>query len=188
MNYFIIYICLGLYFSIGLILLIVKSPVSRAVDETMKEELFQYKTRELIYKEKIPYKRMRFFRFALWLVSLIIYPLTGYENIKKQRAAKLWHNKQKSHQRPWDSSPSPYTKKVSVLEAENNHMESIDNKQIPFASNDDEWQAMLSKMQDGDELWEYTSPDEMWEMLAGREGIVLVRDGIVIDELLLIMN
>ena len=98
------------------------------------------------------------------------------------------NNKQKSRQRPWDSTPSPYQKKVSVLEAEKNHMETVGNKQIPFAGNDDRWQAILSRMQDNDELWEYTSPDEMWEMLAGREGIVLVRDGKVIDNILLRMN
>jgi len=94
----------------------------------------------------------------------------------------------KNFQRPWDSSPSPYTKKVSVLEAQKNHMETLDNKKVLFAGNEDRWQAMLSIIQDGDELWEYTSPAEMWEMLAGREGIVLVRDGKVIDDLLLVMN
>ena len=106
----------------------------------------------------------------------------------QHKAAERRHRKRKNFQRPWDSSPSPYTKKVSVLEAQKNHMETLDNKKVLFAGNEDRWQAMLSIIQDGDELWEYTSPAEMWEMLAGREGIVLVRDGKVIDDLLLVMN
>ena len=181
MNYYsIAYICIGLYFSIGLILLlIVKSPVSRALKKTMSDVRFQYLNQN---------KLITFFHISCFVVTLLFYPLIGYENFQKQRAAKLWHRKRKSFQRPWDSSPSPYTKKVSVLEAEKNHMEILDNKKVPFAGNDDRWKAMISKMQDGDELWEYTSPAEMWEILAGQDGIVLVRDGKVIDDLLLVMN
>jgi hypothetical protein len=41
--------------------------------------------------------------------------------------------------------------------------------------------ALLAKMVEGDELWEFSSPQEDWDALAGRAGIALVRNGEVID-------
>ena len=43
-------------------------------------------------------------------------------------------------------------------------------------------------MTDGDELWEFSSPAEYWENLAGREGVALVRDGRPIAHVVALMN
>ena len=45
-----------------------------------------------------------------------------------------------------------------------------------------------SKIQEGDELWRFSSPQESWEHLAGRAGICIVRDGEITDSLVTIMN
>jgi hypothetical protein len=43
-------------------------------------------------------------------------------------------------------------------------------------------------MKPGDELWTFCSPAESWQNLAGRRGIVLLRDGMAIAEIVTLMN
>ncbi len=40
-----------------------------------------------------------------------------------------------------------------------------------------EWTAFLAQMKQGDELWFFSTPQERWESLSGREGYAIVRDG-----------
>src|SRR5438105_4131275 len=47
---------------------------------------------------------------------------------------------------------------------------------------------LLSKMQDGDELWEFCSPPDSWAHMAGRAGIALVRGGNVLDSIVSMRN
>lgn len=51
-----------------------------------------------------------------------------------------------------------------------------------------EWEALKAKMIDDDELWEFSSPKEDWDSLAGREGIALVRNGQVIASIVTFMS
>ncbi len=56
---------------------------------------------------------------------------------------------------------------------------------------DDQWLQFRDQMQEGDEIWYYKSPMETWTEwfpLCGREGYVLLRDGEIIDEILLSMS
>ena len=39
-----------------------------------------------------------------------------------------------------------------------------------------------------DEVWEFRSSDESWRYLAGRAGVALVRDKVVIDTFVTVMN
>ena len=48
--------------------------------------------------------------------------------------------------------------------------------------------AFKARMTDRDELWEFDSPAEYWEGLAGREGVALVRDGRPIAHVVTVMN
>ena len=48
--------------------------------------------------------------------------------------------------------------------------------------------AFKARMTDRDELWEFDSPAEYWEGLAGREGVALVRDGQPIAYVVTLMN
>jgi hypothetical protein len=50
------------------------------------------------------------------------------------------------------------------------------------------WRPFKAQMTDGDELWEFSSPAEYWENLAGREGVALVRDGRPIAHVVTLMN
>ncbi len=50
------------------------------------------------------------------------------------------------------------------------------------------WEAFKGKMIRGDELWEFASPPETWDMLMGRAGIALVRKGKAIDWIVTALN
>jgi hypothetical protein len=43
------------------------------------------------------------------------------------------------------------------------------------------WGEMLDAMQEGDELWEFSSPHHFWDQLAGRAEVALVRNGEIVD-------
>lgn len=51
-----------------------------------------------------------------------------------------------------------------------------------------DWRSIAARMTERDELWEFNSPPEYWEGLAGRMGIVLVRDGRPIAHIVTAMN
>lgn len=53
---------------------------------------------------------------------------------------------------------------------------------------DGRWIRMKNRMEQGDEVWSFSSPDESWQHLAGRKGIALVRNGHVIGSIVTIMN
>lgn len=52
----------------------------------------------------------------------------------------------------------------------------------------DEVNKMVDMMQDGDELWEFNTPDEFWNAMCGRRGMALVRDRKVIAASVTLMN
>ena len=82
-------------------------------------------------------------------------------------------------------------KQVSVAEAEAAHMVQTDRlgpDLVPFGFQNDRWRDLLAQMQDGDELWEFSSSWESWQHLAGRAGIVLVRNGEVVTSIVTMMN
>ena len=51
-----------------------------------------------------------------------------------------------------------------------------------------DWREMIDSMQPGDELCPYGSPRESWAYKAGRAGFAVVRNGIVVDAILTLMN
>jgi hypothetical protein len=84
-----------------------------------------------------------------------------------------------------------FTKRLSVAEAAAAHAVTDDRlgpDPVPFGFLNDRWQALLAEMQPGDELWQFSSPKESWQGLAGRAGISLVRDGEVIDSIVMCMS
>ena len=117
----------------------------------------------------------------------VLYPLILYDSFFKKQAAPKY-DKLAADQFPPSVDTSMLTKKVSVNEAETAHMVTIEDRQVPFGYCFAQWQRLLSRMHDGDELWEFSSGDQSWEDLAGREGIALVREGKIIDDVLTRMN
>lgn len=84
-------------------------------------------------------------------------------------------------------------KKMTVAEAEAEHMVSLADedgtrREVPFGYCNRDWMELVTAMQEGDELWSYSSSDESWANLAGRMGLVLLRDGEVIESVLTAMN
>ncbi len=81
--------------------------------------------------------------------------------------------------------------KLTVQEAEAKH--AVQHPQlgpdpVPFGFMNSQWQSMLAKMLEGDELWEFSSPPETWENMMGRAGIALIRDGRIVDWIITVVN
>ena len=71
-------------------------------------------------------------------------------------------------------------KYISVEEAENENIVTdprLGDSPVPFGFSNHEWLELLAEMQDGDELWTFTTSVESWDNMAGRAGISLVRNG-----------
>ena len=82
-------------------------------------------------------------------------------------------------------------KRYSVEEAEAENMVSdprLGDSPVPFGFRNTEWCELVVKMQDGDQLWTFSTSDESWENLAGRAGIALIRNGEIIDSIVTEMN
>jgi hypothetical protein len=84
-----------------------------------------------------------------------------------------------------------FTCRLTVAEAEARYLvldERLGSEPIPFGFNHDRWQEMLGRSEPGDEIWEYSSPRELWAQMMGRSGIALVRRGEVVDSFVRRMN
>jgi hypothetical protein len=50
------------------------------------------------------------------------------------------------------------------------------------------WLEMKQQIRQGDELWQFTTLPKTWENLHGRAGIALVRDGRIINSVVIVMS
>jgi len=50
------------------------------------------------------------------------------------------------------------------------------------------WSPFIAQMLPEDELWRFRSPPNSWANKAGRAGYAIVRDGVVIDSLVTLLN
>jgi hypothetical protein len=64
----------------------------------------------------------------------------------------------------------------------------LTGKPIPFGLLNCQWRELIGSMHEGDELWEYRSPEQFWKNMAGRVGIALVRNGEVVDAITTVLN
>jgi hypothetical protein len=82
-------------------------------------------------------------------------------------------------------------KRLTVAEAEAAHMVRNDwlgPDPVPFGFVNGKWRALLADMQDGDELWAFSSSPESWAYLGGRAGIALIRHGEVVGSFVTARN
>jgi hypothetical protein len=82
-------------------------------------------------------------------------------------------------------------RRLTIYEAEEKYLvydKRLGSKGIPFGFSNEKWVSLKSKMVDGDQLWEFSSPPATWACLGGREGIALVRQGKIIDAIITRMN
>ncbi|HCN37890.1 MAG TPA: hypothetical protein DIS94_09280 [Bacteroidetes bacterium] len=69
------------------------------------------------------------------------------------------------------------TKKITIEKAlEDSKIKNANGEYEP----DENLKTLISKMEEGDELWEYSSPLHSWKNLVGRGGYAIVRNGEVI--------
>lgn len=74
---------------------------------------------------------------------------------------------------------------VTVSEIESDPI--LDHSQ-PMSPDCPEWTELKSKMLPSDELWTFRSPDTEWDRHMGWQGIILVRNGVVIDAYITAQN
>ena len=82
-------------------------------------------------------------------------------------------------------------KKTTVEKAEQAHLvtdKRLGPKPVPFGFINARWEQLKATMRPGDELWEFESPSESWEDLAGRAGLRIMRGGQIIDAIITRMN
>jgi hypothetical protein len=111
-------------------------------------------------------------------------------------AISLWHGGLARAANDVPAIPQAWLdKKISIAEAEATHP-GVNDERVqrmpeiakPFGFLNSQWEALKAEMQSGDELWTFRSPDQSWQDLGGRAGVVLVRDGIPIKALVTVMN
>ena len=88
-------------------------------------------------------------------------------------------------------STEQFHRRLTVEEAEAEYMvsdESLGPNPVPFGTMQEQWKELVAAMRPGDEIWDFDSSEESWIHLAGRGGIGLVRDGEVIEAIILRMN
>ena len=84
-----------------------------------------------------------------------------------------------------NSFPKEWLKqRLTVEEAESSHT----HNGIVFGFIHNQWELFKSKMLPEDELWEFRSPPESWDFLAGRAGYVILRGDKAVATMLTEMN
>ena len=58
----------------------------------------------------------------------------------------------------------------------------------PLSDSFGEWRELKRMMQPGDELWTFRSPKEEWDRFMGWQGLVLVRDGRLLEVVVTAQN
>lgn len=80
---------------------------------------------------------------------------------------------------------------VTVAEAEAEHMvsdERLGEVPVAFGFGNKAWKTLIEQIQEGDELWEFNSPEHKWREGMGSAGYVLLRNGEVVGSHVTRMN
>ncbi len=170
------------YVLVGTLLVIIKSPIRELVDK----EVTKTEIHTAISGKEVPAIKLILFRVILSTVLIFIYPVMLFVDFQERR------QKRKEFSEELEIAPESHMSwtqdKISIQEAEAKHMVEMDGQHVPFGYMHFAWTALLNKMQEGDELYEFGSSDESWKNLAGREGIALVRKGEIVADIVTRMN
>jgi hypothetical protein len=78
--------------------------------------------------------------------------------------------------------------KTTIAELEDAVSQTKRFKGQPMLAQSERWFAFKAGMQENDEIWKFSSPDDTWENLCGSAGIALVHEGEIVDIYETLMN
>ncbi len=94
-------------------------------------------------------------------------------------------------------SDHPQRRRITIAEAEAENtpkgqeperVRKFPQLQKPFGFQNEQWEALKSQMQPGDDLWEFCTDQASWHALAGCAGIELVRGDQVIASIITLIS
>lgn len=170
------------YLSLGLVLVILKSPIRKLVDW----EVADLKMHCLIKDEDIDNAKLFFFRLILSFILVVIYPVILFRKVVNVYS-EILHNRNVYYEPP-ESETAWLCGEISRENAEAINMVKIDGRDVPFGYNNYQWCSIQKMMKQGDRLYEFRSPKKSWENYAGKEGIALVRDGEIVADIVILLN
>jgi len=170
------------YLSLGMILVVLKSPVRKLVDW----EVADLKMHSLIKDEDVHNAKLFLFRFILSFIIVAIYPLILF-----RKSVEFYNNIIRNRDfycEPVESELAWLCDEISIENAKTINVVKIDGRNVPFGYNNSQWLYMLGVMAEGDRLYEFRSPAESWKCFAGIEGIALVRNGEIVADLVILLE
>ncbi|MFT5700063.1 MAG: hypothetical protein ACI8ZB_002934 [Desulforhopalus sp.] len=170
------------YLSLGMVLAVIKSPIRKLVDW----EVADLKMHCLIKKDDIHAAKLFLFRLVLSFIIVAIYPIILFRKLEKIfKDLKL---NTAIYLEPIESEPAWLGDEISKENAEAINMVTVDKRTVPFGYNNSRWLNIVKIMEEGDRLYEFRSPEESWKSYEGLEGIALVRNGIIVADLVILLN
>ena len=169
------------YLSLGMILVVLKSPVRKLVDW----EVADLKMHSLIKDEDIHNAKLLLFRLILSFIIVAIYPIILFRKL-----TDFYNNivgDRDYYCEPIESKIAWLCDEISIENAERVNLVKIDSRNVPFGYSNSQWLYILKIMEEGDRLFEFRSPAESWKCFAGLEGIALVRNGEIVADLVILL-
>jgi len=170
------------YLSLGMILVVLKSPVRKLVDW----EVADLKMHSLIKDEDIHNAKLLLFRLILSFIIVAIYPIILFRKLVGFYNAII--RDREFYCEPIESKLAWLCDEISIENAETANVVKIDSRNVPFGYSNSQWLYILEIMEEGDRLFEFRSPEESWKCFAGIEGIALVRNGEIVADLAILLN
>lgn len=133
------------------------------------------------------------------LLILVAWPIAGAMMLRiklSKKAESIYDLDAFSAVDEIEKIPKAWLKeKTTLAEAEAAHpgikgerAERFPDAAKPFGFQNGQWEDLKALILPGDEIWNFCSPPESWEHLAGRAGVALVRDGVPIRTIVSMMN
>ncbi len=172
-----------IYLSVGILFLIFKTPIRKLIDD----EISKIKIHYVIRGEDPPSLKLILFRITVSALLTVIYPIMLFVTLKKKLAEKPEKELFVAEEK-FVSEPSFLKENITIEEAEEKNMIDVDGQSVSFGYLHNQWENLCKEMKKGDQLYNFRTPDESWNNLAGREGIALVREGKIVAEIITIMS
>ena len=169
------------YLSVGMFLLVLKSPIRKLVDW----EVADLKMHCLIRDEDFHNAKLFLFRLILSFIIVAIYPIILF-----RKSVDFYNTIRDSefYCEPIESELAWLCDEITTENAEDTNEVKIDGRNVPFGYSNSQWLYILGIMETGDRLIEFRSPAESWKCFAGIEGIALVRNGEIVADLVILLN